>query len=284
MFCCQEVIPLTEIQLNTMVTLTSTAESQQMVLHQPLVEGDVVVPVSKHHHNERNKQPPPTSTSSTTTSSTTSDTEIETPPPPPPPSSPSSSKKRARYSVHFHPQEPIQIHEIPCRAELYIYWKGLYITKQDQLASQQEIVGTLRAYAQEQQQQLQHLQQLLHQNEQTEGIEVDLYQYHYQYLYLDERIRGLEAFLPQDAIRAKRMKEAIQLIITRQTQQKQQQQQSKQAQAVTVDIDIDTAWLETSYKPFSEAASTLAHQRGIKDLQAVPASWGGAPTKSVMIR
>lgn len=119
------------------------------------------------------------------------------------------------------------------------------------MASQQEILYTLRAYVQEQQ------------KETTEGVEVDL----------DERIRGLEAFLPQDEIRAQRMKEAIQLILTR-----QKQQSSKQTRV------LDTAWLETTYRPFSEAASTLAHQRGIKDLQAVPTSWGGAPTKSVMIR
>jgi hypothetical protein len=156
---------------------------------------------------------------------------------------------------------------------LYKYWKRLYITKQDQVASQQEIVITLRSYTQEQQ----HLQ------ETTEGVEIDL----------EERIRGLEAFLPQDVIRASRMKEAIQLILTRQQKKQKIQQQQQQQQAMTLidnnnnnnNNNMDTAWLETSYRPFSKAASTLAHQRGIKDLQAVPASWGsGAPTKSVMIR
>ena len=246
-FCCQEDTSQTVTQLHTMVAITSNAESLQMALHQSLVK---VVPASSKHDNDTKQQQPSSSSSPIETETIITPSKTTTP------LSPSSSKKRARYSVHFNPQEPVHIQEIPSRAQLHKYWKRLYITKQDQVASQQEILHTLRAYVQEQQ------------KETTEGVEVDL----------DERIRGLEAFLPQDEIRAKRMKEAIQLILTR---QETQTQASKSKQTII----LDTAWLETSYKPFSEAASVLAHRRGIKDLQAVPASWrGGAPTKSVMIR
>jgi hypothetical protein len=250
------ITPLTQLTNNSMVALTSTSECSlqvvQMALHQPLVQ---VVLTNDVTVNDVKQQPSSSSTSSSSASSL--ETAIlgtglsESP-------QPLISKKRARYSVHFHRQEPLHSHEIPSRAQLHQFWNHLYITKQEQIASQQEMITTLRLYNNAQQQE-----------EQEEGMQLDL----------EERIRGLEAFLPQDGMRACRMKQAIQLILTR---------QERQAATTTTGLRLsllDTTWLETNYRPFSQAASKLAQERGRKDLQAVPASWsGGAPTKSVMMR
>jgi hypothetical protein len=79
-----------------------------------------------------------------------------------------------------------------------------------------------------------------------------------------EALRGLEAFTRQDADRVQRLRKAISVVLRRQRI-----------------APIDEIWLLTDYRPFSEAATKLAGNRGLRDQELVPSS---VPRRIVMAR